>query len=454
MEDREIEQLRMLAKKYPVKFCNIVCKSVLGRELYDYQQQFIADTSKRICVVSGRQVGKTTAVALKAMVFAFAEDDKTVLVLSRSLRQSKIVFEKIRSFFLAFDFLADYIFRMTMNEIQLRNGSRIFCIPVGQTAEMARGYTADMIIVDEAAYVPDKVFEAMMPSLSTTDGYLILLGTPAGKSGFFYNAWCADGWSKYHIPSHRCPKIDEKFIEEYRSLVSEIEYKREILAEFIEISDLFFPPDIVERQMVIERRYSKPQKGFRYVAGLDVARFGRDENVLAIVGIAEDGHLELHNYYRRAKASLVSMAKFVAEKVELWNIERVTVDITGIGAGSYDILREILPKQKVKGITFTLKKRQEMYDYLLKKLENNELYLLNDKTLKDQFQNFECAPHSLYGVIAKKGRGKDDIVDALALAVYGARKLRRFEYLTKVDVDKLSFGGFAQWLKAQIERLK
>ncbi|AQQ75489.1 terminase large subunit [uncultured archaeal virus] len=450
----DIERLRELARKYPVKFCNVISKAVLGRELYDYQAKFIADTNRRICFVSGRQIGKTTATALKALVFAFTEDDKVVLILSKSLRQSKIMFERIRMFLLAIDALADYTFRMTINEIQLKNGSRIYCIPVGRTAEAARGYTADMIIADEAAYVPDLVFEAMMPSLAVTGGYLLLLGTPGGKTGFFYRAWMTEeGWSKYRVTCYDCPRIPKEFIEEYRHLVTEARFKREILAEFVEVEDMFFPIPVIEDLMVLPKRYSKPQKGFRYIAGLDIARHGKDETVLAIVGIAPDGHYELHAYYRRAKSTITQIVKFVLEKMEHWNVEKLIVDITGMGVGSYDILREFIPKSKLKGITMSVKKKKDLYDNLLKLIENHKIYFFEDDMLIEQFSNFEIQSHSVYGIIAKKGSGRDDIVDAIALAVYGAKKGGTFHYL-KRSLDRLAPGGFLSWLAEELGKRK
>jgi hypothetical protein len=217
---------------------------------------------------------------------------------------------------------------------------------------------------------------------------------------------------------------------------------------------MFFPISVIEDLRILPKRYSKPQKGFKYIAGWDVAHHGRDENVLAIIGIAKDGHYELHAYYRRSKMSITSMVRFVLEKLELWNVEKIVVDATGMGVGSYDILKEFIPKSRLKGLTMSVKKRKDIYDNLLKLIESHKIYFFEDDMLIEQFSNFETQSHSVYGVIAKKGSGKDDIVDAIALAVYGAKKGGKFHYLRR-SLDSLSpKGGFLSWLVEELEKRK
>ena len=59
-----------------------------------------------------------------------------------------------------------------------------------------RGFTANFLIVDEAARVPDEVYAAATPMLAATNGALWILSTPRGRKGFFYEEWMAkDGGS-------------------------------------------------------------------------------------------------------------------------------------------------------------------------------------------------------------------------------------------------------------------
>ena len=55
-----------------------------------------------------------------------------------------------------------------------------------------RGYTADIVIIDEAAYIdnPEEVWAAIAPTLTRDpDAELILASTPAGKASWFYKLY-------------------------------------------------------------------------------------------------------------------------------------------------------------------------------------------------------------------------------------------------------------------------
>ena len=48
-----------------------------------------------------------------------------------------------------------------------------------------RGFSAvSLMVVDEAARVPDDLYEAVKPMLAVTDGALWLMSTPFGRRGF------------------------------------------------------------------------------------------------------------------------------------------------------------------------------------------------------------------------------------------------------------------------------
>src|SRR5262249_58061446 len=73
---------------------------------------------------------------------------------------------------------------------ELANGSRIVSLP--GTERTVRGYSkADLIIIDEAARVEDSLLVATRPMMAVSEGggRLIALSTPAGKRGWFYEAW-------------------------------------------------------------------------------------------------------------------------------------------------------------------------------------------------------------------------------------------------------------------------
>ena len=72
--------------------------------------------------------------------------------------------------------------------ITFSTGSRIISLP--SNPDGIRGYTAAIVCIDEAAFVPfvDEIYQAIAPTL-TRDKHseLIICSTPAGCSGLFYD---------------------------------------------------------------------------------------------------------------------------------------------------------------------------------------------------------------------------------------------------------------------------
>lgn len=73
--------------------------------------------------------------------------------------------------------------------IKFGTGQRIISLPSGNPPAL-RGYTSDIILIDEAAYIehPDDVWSSIAPTLTRNqDAELVLASTPAGKASWFYD---------------------------------------------------------------------------------------------------------------------------------------------------------------------------------------------------------------------------------------------------------------------------
>lgn len=431
------EKLRELSAKHPVGFAEWVS----GMQLFDYQRKFMKDQSKRIIFVAGRQVGKSTVVALKALWRAWVFSNQTILVVAPTQRQSEIVFNKIKRFILSEDLILSDVIRLTMRNIDFRNGSSIHCLPAVQ--ENIRGYTADMIIIDEAAFVPEDLFAAVEPALAVKNGILILLGSPYTPSGYFYKAWTSPGWSKYHVPSMKNPYISKEWIESFKASHSEIEFRREILGEFIEdTEETLYSLDSIKNAMKLTRT-GGPLEGYRYFMGVDLARFGKDMTAVVLIGIRDgddDPVFEMHGLYYRQKKPLNETIGWLLNLNEKWRPEKIFVDANGLGAGVYDVLVEklgsIVEDVKVQG-----RERVEMYMTVKRLLDEGKLLLINDHKVLEHFLNYEVKYTSDGRIrVIKRPDGHDDISDATVYAVYGAVITMGYGqrvYVPDFDLDSL-----------------
>lgn len=209
-------------------------KDVSGFESLDtWQKQVLLSDSKRIVLNCSRQTGKSASASLLALHLAVYEPGSLALLLSPSLRQSSELFQVVHSFYRVI--AEDVPARMeSALRLTLRNGSRIISLP-GQESTI-RGYSGvDLLIVDEASRVPNDLFHAISPMLAVSDGKLILLSTPYGRRGFFYNTWDkGEEWEKVKIIAPDCPRITPEFLRQERATMPRWFYNQEYMGSFEE----------------------------------------------------------------------------------------------------------------------------------------------------------------------------------------------------------------------------
>jgi len=199
-----------------------------------WQKDLIKSESQRIIEVCGRQIGKSTVTGVKAYRKAKTIPNSLVLLISLSHRQSLLLFGKVVEAVKKDPDHIDIVEKINLQELVLTNGSRIVAAP-GKD-ETIRGFSGvDLLVIDEAAYVPDKLYDAVAPMIAASQGQVILLSSPAGKDGFFWRIWDkGEGWERYRIQAKDCGRISQKFLDEQRLIVPDHVYRREYEAEFTE----------------------------------------------------------------------------------------------------------------------------------------------------------------------------------------------------------------------------
>jgi hypothetical protein len=185
-----------------------------------WQRDFLLCADRQVLLNCCRQSGKSTATAAGALHTALYAPRSLVLLLSPTLRQSAELFRKVRD---AYDALGRPVPPTTdarsQSRLELANGSRVVGLP-GKEGTI-RGFSrAALLLIDEAAKVPDDLYRAVRPMLAVSRGRLVCLSTPFGQRGFFFHEWHADHpWRRFHVTWRDCPRIDAAFIDnEVRSL--------------------------------------------------------------------------------------------------------------------------------------------------------------------------------------------------------------------------------------------
>ena len=179
-----------------------------------WQADLLRAMPKRALLLCSRQSGKSTVTALIALWTAIYASPATIILVSPSQRQSAELFRTVVGFHSklpgAPGMTAEFVLRCEM-----ANGSRIIALP--GTERTVRGYAAaSLVVIDEAARVEDELLAAVRPMMATkAEGRLLALTTPAGKRGWFFEAWTGDGdWTRIRVAARDCPRISSEFLAE------------------------------------------------------------------------------------------------------------------------------------------------------------------------------------------------------------------------------------------------
>jgi hypothetical protein len=212
----------------------------LGLNPDPWQVEVLDSPHPRLLLNCCRQAGKSTAVAVLALSEAMFIPGTTVLLLSRSFRQASELFRIVTGFHRRMG--APLKERRNAGELAFSHSSRIVCLPCKE--ETIRGYSnVNLLIIDEAARVPDDLYRAVTPMLAVSDGRLICLSTPRGKRGFFHDAWAngGDDWARIEIPADKIPRIKPDFLDRERRTLGESWFRQEFCCSFEALEGLVYP---------------------------------------------------------------------------------------------------------------------------------------------------------------------------------------------------------------------
>ena len=208
-----------------------------------WQAQVLREPHQRELLVVHRQGGKSVTAAVAA-VHAALYEKALVLVVSPSQRQSQELFRTILQLYRS---LGRPVPSESENalSITLENGSRVVALPAD--AVTIRGYSAaKLLIVDEAAFVPDDTLAAVRPMLAVSAGRMLAMSTPFGRRGWFYEASRSGEWRVTTVKAEQCPRITKDFLEAERAALGEWRYRQEYECKFEDVAGVMFRADDIE----------------------------------------------------------------------------------------------------------------------------------------------------------------------------------------------------------------
>jgi hypothetical protein len=192
---------------------------------------------RRAVIVTARQAGKSITVSGAIAARLILDPGCVVVVVSASARQATEVGRHVRRFLGRVLLDTNDVVAESQTHVELANGSRLTIVAASSTS--VRGWSANLLIIDEAAYLDDETVDAVLPTLAATGGDLVLASTPVAPSGRFYDLWmeaqaAPDRWQSVRVTAADCARLPASEIESMRRRLSPTRAARDLDAEFVE----------------------------------------------------------------------------------------------------------------------------------------------------------------------------------------------------------------------------
>lgn len=223
----------------------------VGRPLTTWQADTFALDVHTTVVVAPRQSGKSRSLAVLALHRAFRRREQHVLIVSASEEAARRLLADVRALAAGAPLLRGSLVTEQAQLLTLTNGSEIRSVPSSERA--IRGWTTDLLLVDEAVMVPDDLLlGAAFPTTAARPQARIVLASSANTaSGAFYDHAKRGESGDLHVRTHRwalgdCAWISPSVIESMRASMSEVRFRAEMEGHFASGLDGLFTRKILE----------------------------------------------------------------------------------------------------------------------------------------------------------------------------------------------------------------
>ena len=334
--------------------------------LFDYQQDWINDTSRFKIGMFARQTGKTFTTTLEIVDDVFgaevAKRKSRWVILSRGERQAREAMNEgvkvhAKAYGLIFtenefDILGTDNIKYRALEIEFPNGSKITALPANP--DTARGFSAN-VFLDEFAFHKDsgEIWKALFPVISA--GWkLRITSTPNGKGNKFYELMTSEGdrWSKHNVDIYRAVADGlPRDIEELREgLNDEDAWSQEYELKWLDEASAWLPYDLISSCEDEEAGDPDGYKGNACFVGRDIGR-RNDLHVIVVLEQIGDVFWERERIEQK-NATFAEMDAEFDDIMKRYRVARACIDQTGMGE---KVVEDAIHTHgsRVEGVLFT-----------------------------------------------------------------------------------------------------
>lgn len=303
----------------------------------------------------------------------------------------------------------------TLLEITLINNSQIL-FKSAEQREALRGYTVSgVLILDEAAYLPDSIAELVLPWTTVKKAPILVVSTPNTKSGLFYQ-WYIDGldksqdkvitidWNDYDTSEF----LPQDRIDMFRKIMPKGQFRSEILGEFVDEGTGVFT-------LLPDTFTSTATTDSPLYLGIDFAN-GDGGDYTVVSGFNDKGEQALLQYTNTLTP--VQQIEWISSILQQYQkqIKGVTAEKNSMGLAFIDLLRQKNPSVNINEFVTSNTSKREIIDTMVAAIGEGSMKLINDPEQRKQYICYQMEI-TRSGLITYNGySAHDDIVMANAFA--------------------------------------
>lgn len=373
-------------------------------------------SGKIFTIKAKRQVGKSFLAENELLRFAINYPGSVNCIVEPTLGQSRKVFKELVQAVIDSDILRRK--NETLLELEFNNGSSIL-FRSGEQMDSLRGFSVSgLLVLDEAAYLKDEVFEIIKPTTDVWNAPILIISTPRFREGFFYECFKKgfDGnFSKYYQSfdwalEDTSMLLSEDKLEMYRLTTSKNKFRTEYLGEFADDDGCLFNNI---SNCIIDK---KPEYHNLYI-GVDWAT-GSGKDYTCITALNENGQMVFIKYFNdKTPTEQVDLLTNIFTEYQGF-IKIVQVEQNSIGSVFYDILVKRNPKLRIVKFLTTNKSKAAIVNKLQAALENEKISILKDDKLLNELRLYEASYNPKTGNVSYNAPSgfNDDTCISLMLA--------------------------------------
>lgn len=415
-------------------------------KLWDFQKKLLQamtespdELKRHLCVLSSRQSAKTTTCTIFMLHYALFNEDKTIAILANKESTAISIMKRVR---IAYEMLPKWLQQgittggWNKKTISFENGTTILAASTSSSA--LRGISANVLLLDEFAFVPDSMASEFMSSVypiivSGTTTKMIIVSTPNGMN-HFHNIYSdqKNNFYKFKIAWSDVPGRDDEWKESVIRDIGITKWLQEFECNFLGSTTTLVdgsklekirdrePIDVKDNGCLLIYEY--PEKGAVYVMGVDPGKgLGHDYSTIQILRIYGLEKVDQVAVYRNNRIDPHNFAGVVVNLSNIFNKAYILAENNGKEGGMlveaihwiHHCESLINMTEKELGITSTAKSKFSA-NMNMKRYIENDFVKIHDEQTRIELGKYEEVNPNIF-----KAKGKGDTDDSVTSLIWG-----------------------------------